>query len=115
MNEHTTSLARVRALTIGFALIALLVLALAADRAAASATQLTIMQDDTELHTSRMDSRLDEMKSLGADIVKVRIAWRYVAPQGSTKPAGFDPTNPSAYPAGAWDSYDAIIRAIAAR
>jgi hypothetical protein len=89
-------------------------LAIAAGQAAASTTQLTIMQDDTELHTSRMDQRLDEMKALGADVVKVRIAWGFVAPGGSTKP-NFDATDPGAYASGAWDSYDAIIRGIVAR
>src|SRR3954454_17158503 len=110
MSEHLTSLLRAR-LWILLAL-ALVVPGLAAASAHASATQLSIMQDDTELHTSRMDARLDEMKALGADVVKVRIGWRYVAPGGSTKPSGFDPTNPSSYPAAAWDSYDAIIRGI---
>src|SRR3954454_5965781 len=115
MSEHTTTLVLVRARAcIAFALAAAL-LAFGADRAAASATQLSIMEDDTELHTSRMDSRLDEMKALRADVVKVRLPWRYIAPQGSTKPSGFDPTNPSSYPAGVWDSYDAIIRGIVAR
>jgi hypothetical protein len=94
--------------------LALTLLALPAS-AHANATQLSIMQDDTVLHTSQMDARLDEMKALGADVVKVRIGWRYVAPGGSTKPSGFDPTNPSAYPSGAWDSYDSIIRGIVAR
>jgi hypothetical protein len=113
MSEHTTFLVRARVMTV--AAIALLVCAFAADRAAADATQLSIMQDDTELHSSRMDSRLDEMKALGTDIVKVRFPWRYIAPPGSTKPAGFDPTNPSSYPQGVWDSYDSIIRGIVAR
>ena len=110
MSEHVKSLVRARLLIV----LALALLVLPAS-AHASATQLSIMQDDTELHTSRMDSRLDEMKALGADVVKVRIGWRYVAPGGSTKPSGFDPTNPAAYPSGAWDSYDSIIRGIVAR
>jgi hypothetical protein len=55
------------------------------------------------------------MKALGTDVVKLRIAWRYVAPSGSTKPSGFDPTSPSSYAAGAWDSYDKIVRGIVAR
>ena len=113
MSEHLTSLVPAR-LWIALALAPIL-LALGAARAGASPTQLSIMQDDTELHTSRMDSRLDEMKALGTDVVKVRIGWGYVAPKGTAKPSGFDPTNPSSYPSGAWDSYDAIIRAIAAR
>jgi hypothetical protein len=113
MSEHTTSLVRARLATA--LAIALALLGLGAARASASSTQLSIMQDDTELHTSRMDARLDEMKALGTDIVKLRIAWRYVAPAGSTKPAGFDPTNPASYPPGAWDSYDAIVRGIVAR
>jgi hypothetical protein len=111
MSEHLTSLVRARLLI----LMALALLAVCAPRAAASPTQLSIMQDDTELHTDRMDSRLDEMKALGTDVVKVRIPWRYIAPSGPTKPDGFDPTSASSYPQGAWDSYDSIIRGIVAR
>src|SRR3954449_523939 len=98
MSEHSTSLVRAR-LWIALGLVAAaLLLALGTSRAAASPTQLSIMQDDTELHTNRMDSRLDEMKALGTDIVKVRVPWRYIAPSGPSKPGGFDPTNPSSYP-----------------
>jgi hypothetical protein len=115
MSEHTTALVRPRAWSALAIALAALLLALTAQRAAASTTQLSIVQDDTELHTGRMDSRLDEMKALGADVVKVRLPWRYIAPSGSTKPSGFDATNPGSYPQGAWDSYDAIIRGIVAR
>ena len=110
MSEHVKTPLRARL----WIFLALALLALPAT-AHASGTQLSIMQDDTVLHTSQMDARLDEMKALGADVVKVRIGWRYVAPGGSTKPSGFDPTNPSSYPSGVWDSYDSIIRGIVAR
>jgi hypothetical protein len=112
MRKQRTTLARARTLTALSVTVG--VLAIAAAQSAANTTQLTIMQDDTELHTDRMDQRLDEMKALGADVVKLRLPWRYIAPGGSTKP-NFDATDPNAYPTGAWDSYDAIVRGIVAR
>ena len=86
--------------------------------AGASRTQATILQDDAQLVSASPEQRsrrLDELKAIGVDIVKVRLSWRFIAP-GSTstrKPSGFDGSNPAAYREGAWAPYDAI--AIAAR
>jgi hypothetical protein len=102
-------------------LLSLVVLvALPAARAAASASQLTIMQDDREIvapTSAHRDLRLDEMKALGADVVKVRIDWRGAAPSPTSKkkPAGFSGDDSSEYPAGAWTNYDAVLRAIVKR
>src|SRR5205814_1875003 len=66
------------------ALIALGLLPVA--RAAASASQVTIMQDDnqivftTDAHRAKI---LDEMKSLGADVVKLRVDWRSLSPHAN--------------------------------
>jgi hypothetical protein len=78
-----------------------------------------MLQDDKVLISgsqAQRDARLDELKALGVDIVKVRVSWRGVAPSGDsrTKPS-FDATDPAAYPASAWEPYDAIVRGAAAR
>ena len=82
--------------------------------AAASRGQLLIMQDDAKLYRSGGSTRaatLDEMKSLGADIVKVQVYWNEIAP-GPTKPAGFDGSNPAGYD---WSAYDSIVNGALAR
>src|SRR3954447_1431292 len=79
----------------------------------------TMLQDDKVLVSgsqSQRDARLDELKSLGVDIVKVRVSWRSVAPSGDsrTKPS-FNATDPAAYPASGWAPYDAVVRGANAR
>src|SRR5918911_3905715 len=101
-------------------LAGLLLLALVpAPRALASATQITIMQDDKEIVATtgaHRDMRLAEMKALGADVVKIRLDWRGVAPspKSKTKPAGFVGDDSTKYPPQAFATYDAAIRAIVA-
>ncbi|HEX2233114.1 MAG TPA: hypothetical protein VHG69_07095 [Thermoleophilaceae bacterium] len=80
----------------------------------ASSGQLTVMQDDGLVVHSGDEARertLDEFDALGADIVKVQVYWREIAPGGSRKP-NFDATNPDAY---SWGAYDAAVRGIVAR
>jgi hypothetical protein len=91
---------------LAFAVCALLA---TATQASASRDQATILQDDAQLlgsDTSRRDATLDEWKTLGVDIVKVRVDWRDTAP--ATKPA--DPTDPAAYDPIDWAMYDAVVR-----
>jgi hypothetical protein len=99
------------------ALLAAAALMLAtAGRAHASTTMPTMLQDDTTLvygSPAARDSRLDELQSLGVDIVKVRVSWRALAP--SHKPAGFDGTNPVDYSQTAWARYDAVVQGAQAR
>ena len=83
-----------------------------ASKADASPTQATMLQDDGDLlygSPALRDSRLDEFKSLGVDIVKVRVRWRDVAP---TRPN--NPSDPASYGA-SWDPYQAIIDGASAR
>lgn len=94
--------------------------ALAAICAPASANrgQLSIFQDDRVTRQSGDEARtkaLNEMDRLGADVVKVIVNWRTVAPAGKSKPSGFDGANPADYPAAAWAPYDAIVRGANAR
>jgi hypothetical protein len=89
-------------------------------RAAASASQLTIVQDDKEIvgsTSAHRGLRLDELKGLGVDVVKIRIDWRGVAPspRADRKPHGFSGEDSREYPAGIWTNYDGALRAIVAR
>jgi hypothetical protein len=83
-------------------------------RALASHTQESILVDDNELiyatpnHVAR---RLAQIKALGVDRVKVSMVWSLVAPDpDSTQRPNFDATDPLAYPFGAWDRYDMLVR-----
>jgi len=60
---------------------------------------------------------LDTLRSLGVDVVKVFVPWDDIAPDpaSSHPPAGFDGSDPSAYPAANWAIYDTIVRDAAAR
>jgi hypothetical protein len=101
------------------AALALVASALApAAPASASSTQATMLQDDPELiygGDALRTKRLDELKSLGVDIVKARVRWRDLAPAGNKRPSGFDGSSPSSYPDSAWAPYDAIVSGAAAR
>jgi hypothetical protein len=107
---------RKRLLTLVLGLTALLAVAATAT---AKTTQPTMLQDDKVLVSGsqeQRDARLDELKSLGVDIVKVRVSWRSIAPSGDsrTKPS-FNATDPAAYPDSGWAPYDAVVRGAAAR
>lgn len=101
---------------IPLAALAVLLLMPAA-RAGASASQVTLMQDDPQiLFTSdeRRIKTLDEMKALGADVVKFRLDWASVAPSPNkkTKPANFSGDDPADYNPDVWGVYDRTVSAI---
>src|SRR3954451_1636164 len=76
--------------------------------ASARKTQLSVIQDDARVIASGADVRnatLDEMRGLGADVVKISISWRALANGG--KPS--NPEDPNAYPSDAWAPYDAAV------
>ena len=101
-----------RLITLTTALLAALALLPAA--ASASARQYALFQDEA-LITDNGATRgptLDEVKGLGADMIKVQLNWATVAPGGRTKPKGFDGRDPSQYPG--WGRYDDTIAAIKA-
>ncbi len=86
--------------------------ALDADVAAASKSQWSIFEDHAVLvgSTPRMRANaLQEMRTLGADTLRVQVRWNEVAPRprSKTKPS-FDPTNPAAYPG--FGPYDDLVR-----
>src|SRR6476620_4980765 len=82
--------------------------------ASARKTQLSVIQDDARVIASGDNTRnatLDEMRGLGADVVKISISWRDLA--GAGKPS--NPDDPNAYPAAKWAPYDAAVQGAAAR
>src|SRR3954452_15384677 len=81
--------------------------------ASARSTQISIIQDDARVIASGNDVRnatLDEMRGLGADIVKLSISWRDLA---ANKPS--NPEDPNAYPAAKWAPYDAAVQGAISR
>src|SRR4051812_50085672 len=77
--------------------------------ASARKTQLSVIQDDAKVIASGNDVRtatLDEMRGLGADVIKISISWRDLANGG--KPS--NPDDPNAYPAARWAPYDGAVQ-----
>jgi hypothetical protein len=82
--------------------------------ASARKTQLSVIQDDARViatDDATRNATLDEMRGLGADVVKITISWRDLANGG--KPS--NPEDPNAYPAAKWQSYDAAVQGASAR
>jgi hypothetical protein len=79
------------------------------------ARPLTVVQDDAEL-LYRPDAQrakvLDDLRAAGVDWVRVTAGWSVIAPEpeAAQRPAGFDATDPDAYPPGAWDRLDRLAR-----
>lgn len=100
---------------ITFTAALLLVLALLPAAVGASARQYALFQDESLLveNGGTRAATLDEVKSLGADMIKVQVNWATVAPGGRRKPPGFDGSNPAEYPG--WGHYDAVLSEAKAR
>ncbi len=60
---------------------------------------------------------LDDAVALGADGVRAVVPWSDVAPAplALERPAGFDPSDPAAYPRTRWDALDDLVRGTQAR
>jgi hypothetical protein len=93
----------------------LLALALLPAAAGASPRQFALFQDETLLveNAATRASTLDEIKALGADMIKVQVNWATVAPGGRSKPPRFDGADPAEYPG--WARYDAVLSEAKAR
>jgi hypothetical protein len=101
---------------LGLALLALLpLLLIPATRAHASNTQVSMFQDDPALE-SNPQYVLGQVRLLGGTMVKVWMNWSQIAPHRLARnaPRGFNASNPAAYPPGAWNVYDRIVRDAAA-
>ena len=93
----------------------LLALALLPAAAGASPRQFALFQDEGLLveNGGTRGATLDEIRALGADMIKVQVNWAVVAPSGKRKPSGFDATDPSQYPG--WARYDQVLADAKAR
>jgi hypothetical protein len=105
-----------RAILVTGAFAALLVTA----PANASRVQRSIFEDDQTLVLSSPTIRertLDDLATLGVDTVHSLVFWNQVTPSplSTHRPAGFDGSNPAAYPANLWNRYDGLVRGAQAR
>lgn len=95
------------------ALVAVALLCPAA-AAHASATQLSVMQDDDALiygGDAKRDQTLARMKALGVDVVRVTVLWKNVTAKVSAKQAAHrDMRKPSSYGVRIWNQYDNLVR-----
>ena len=117
--KNLTAGVRLRALVLTALLALTAVFALLAPAPAlASSAQMSVMQDDDKLIFSNPDqvaASLNQLASLGVGEVRVSLYWAAIAPDPtSTAQPSFDATDPAAYPAGAWDRYDTLVRLAAA-
>src|SRR3954451_9039037 len=94
----------------------LVLLALPATAGAASNQSMTFEAPRELLDPATRDHALDEIRAFGVDRIRVLVYWQSHAPdpKAKKKPA-FDAGDPAAYPAGTWDSLDALFPAAAAR
>jgi hypothetical protein len=94
-------------------------LAAVAVPAQAARTQESLFQDDFLLvfkSPSQVARTMDTLRYLGVDRVRVTVFWNLVAPSSASRSRPhFDATDPDAYPSGAWQRYDTIVRLAAAR
>ncbi len=94
--------------------LALLLLAVPSS-ALASKGQEAMFQDDNELiytTEAKRAERLNEVRALGVDRLRVTILWRAIAPDPTSRtvPAGLDATDSASYPPGTWTKYDQLVR-----
>jgi hypothetical protein len=98
------------AITLSASVAAVCLLA-GASAASASTRQIAIIQDGTQLQAD-VPGTLAKFRELGATTVRVVVFWYYVAPKptASKVPAGFNGSDPNAYPAAGWAPYDQILQ-----
>jgi hypothetical protein len=70
--------------------------------------------DDQELIYSppaQVQQAMRQIAAIGVNRIKVSLVWSLIAPDpNSTQRPSFDATDPNAYPTGAWDRWDRIVR-----
>jgi hypothetical protein len=74
----------------------------------------SIFQDDDHLvyaSTPTVEATMRRLRGLGVDTIRATMLWDALAPQPTspTAPAGFDASNPAAYPAAKWAPYDRLV------
>ena len=101
-----------------FVVVTCLALLLPTAAANAGSRQFTTVEAPSELiFSGSPDSGLDLIEGLGATAIRIQMPWSLVAPDATsrTAPAGFNATDPNAYPAANWARFDAAIDGARAR
>ncbi len=82
----------------------------AAVPASASRGQIAIIEDPAMMTDPA--GTLAKFRALGASTVRVIFHWSLISPRPTAQriPAGFDPSDPNAYPASGWAVYDQIVK-----
>ncbi len=97
----------------------LLLLVLPSSASAARGQEAMFQDDDQLLYTTaaKRAQRLDQVRALGVDRIRVTILWRAIAPDPTsrTPPANFDAADPDSYPRGTWNAYDELVQQAYAR
>jgi hypothetical protein len=98
--------------TIALAASLLGLLSLSAAPAAASTTQMSIIQDGPQLLGDTVGT-LRRFRLLGANAVRVIVPWFDItrSPFSRKRPKNFNAADPNAYPAKNWKVYDEIVEA----
>jgi hypothetical protein len=98
------------AITLSVSLTAVCLLAVPT-AASASKRQIAMIQDGPAL-AANVPGTLATFRELGATTVRVVLFWDAVAPDptASTIPAGFNGSDPNAYPSAGWALYDTIVK-----
>lgn len=78
--------------------------------AGASGNQIALFQEDAVF--SDPVGTLSKLHSLGVGEIRLSVQWQNLAPnpRSSKRPAGFNATDPNAYPAANWSPIDTILR-----
>ena len=100
-------------------LLALTAFAALTSSASAGSSQDSILQDDRLLSDpARQADALNDIDSLGVGTVHAVVLWTRIegtSESTTTKPAGFDGSDPAAYPVENWDTIDDLVRGARAR
>jgi hypothetical protein len=101
---------RIAALLLGSVVLGAAVILISAAEALGSSSQLSVIEDDTHLQADPAGT-LEQMRALGADVVRVSMPWQMIAPapRSAHVPRNFDASDPAAYPAANWRVWDTIV------
>lgn len=82
----------------------------------ANARQFTTVEAPAEMLSGAPEAALDQVVALGAEGIRIQMAWASVAPDPDARTApSFNATDPDAYPPAGWARYDRAIAAAKAR
>jgi hypothetical protein len=72
---------------------------------------LAMFQEDTHV-LAHPRSTLQTLRSLGVRVLRLNVPWASIAPDSKSPspPAGFNASDPAAYPSGNWSRFDKVVR-----